>query len=605
MSKVINRKIAMSALALTLTGAQLMSSVGTVFAESRKVTDDNGNVTMGDGQSSITINGNYSQTLIGKSFNVYKLFFAENSKFHESINYTLNPTYTKALKEIVGEKLGKNDPTEYEIIDYIQSLNHNVVIGADTNQNVEGSYSDYRVFIEKLRDIMTRDGLAPDTVTVTSVANNNSFTIKGLDSGYYLIDEVTASAGTHQANSLCMVETANDKNVQINIKSDYPSVIKKILEDDGTYGWNDIADFEIGQTVPYKYTTRMPNANGYDTYYMAFHDVMDESLGFNKDSVKVKVSDGTKDYYLTADEFKVVENEDGETFKIEVEDMKAIIDREFDQINDLKENIYGQDITVEYNATLLDSAAKRTGRAGFENKVRLEFSNDADSDSKGDNGKGPTGYTPWDSVVCFTYQLDGIKVNNYNLELQGAKFRLYSDKDCTEEVYVKETDDGYIVINRDSVGGSDHVGGTAPAEAVEMVSNDKGIFNIYGLDGGTYYLKETEAPAGYRRILDPIVLTVTPTFTDDRQNYVEGESATDKTLASLDATAYIKQFLSGLFTDSTQDLETDVASGTVNLTVVNKVGSKLPKTGSIMTVVSLASGTALCMFAKKKKKDEE
>ena len=53
---------------------------------------------------------------------------------------------------------------------------------------------------------------------------------------------------------------------------------KKIQEDDykemiGNDGWNDIADYEIGQTVPYKYESRVPNINGYDTYYYAWHDV--------------------------------------------------------------------------------------------------------------------------------------------------------------------------------------------------------------------------------------------------------------------------------------------------------------------------------------------
>ena len=59
-----------------------------------------------------------------------------------------------------------------------------------------------------------------------------------------------------------------------------------------------------------------------------------------------------------------------------------------------------------------------------------------------------------------------------------------------------------------------------------MVSDANGNFVIYGLDGGTYYLKETEAPTGYRKLLDPIVLNVKPTFTDDRNNYVKGDGAT-------------------------------------------------------------------------------
>lgn len=47
-------------------------------------------------------------------------------------------------------------------------------------------------------------------------------------------------------------------------------------------------------------------------------------------------------------------------------------------------------------------------------------------------------YTPWDTVVCFTYRLNPIKTNDHDKVLDGAKFRLYSDADCKNEVYVKE-----------------------------------------------------------------------------------------------------------------------------------------------------------------------
>ena len=43
----------------------------------------------------------------------------------------------------------------------------------------------------------------------------------------------------------------------------------------------------------------------------------------------------------------------------------------------------GQTVTLTYNATLNDKAAENTGRPGFENDVRLEFSNDADSEGEG------------------------------------------------------------------------------------------------------------------------------------------------------------------------------------------------------------------------------
>ena len=80
---------------------------------------------------------------------------------------------------------------------------------------------------------------------------NSVVTVKGIAGpslvnkvGFYLIDEVTNVINTHGASSLTMVNTASPK-VVMQIKSDYPSVEKKVYEDDNSIGWNDMGDFEI------------------------------------------------------------------------------------------------------------------------------------------------------------------------------------------------------------------------------------------------------------------------------------------------------------------------------------------------------------------------
>lgn len=59
------------------------------------------------------------------------------------------------------------------------------------------------------------------------------------------------------------------------------------------------------------------------------------------------------------------------------------------------------------------------------------------------------------TVVCFTYKINGLKTNNYDKELAGAKFRLYSDAECQNEIFVKakdgSEDNGYIVINSENL----------------------------------------------------------------------------------------------------------------------------------------------------------
>lgn len=605
-NKNIFKLVAMSSMALSgILSGVVPTTITPVYAMEGSVSETVGTpkgvATLGSGVGAITITPQENQSLKGKSFRVYKLFDAENADDEESIYYTFNDTYKKALQTVVGKKIGKQTDkvTEYDVIDYIQSLNKNVVEGAQANQNQEGRYSAFRYFVEKLRDEIVKEGIKGTLVKVSEVQDTGSVKLTGLDYGYYVTDEVTTVSGTHSAASLIMVNTANP-NATVQIKSDYPNLVKKIDEDDNNVGWNDVADYEIGQTVPYKYETSVPNINGYHTYYFAFHDVMDKALTFDKGSVSVTIKNDKKTYKLSPNEYSVLENEDGETFKIVVNDLKAIVDREFDELNALGENEYGQKITVKYNAQLNDQAALDTGRPGYENKVRLEYSNNPDSDGTGDHG-----YTPWDTVVAFTYKINGLKINNHNKLLKDAKFRLYSDEACTKEVYVKEYNGAYNVINRDALGGTDHEGGARPEDAVEMVSDKKGEFKIYGLDQGTYYLKETDSPAGYRELLDPIRIVIKPTFTTDRDTYVEGEGATNKILQKLEATAYVKEFQQGAYHESTTDLKTDVDEGAVNITVVNKVGTKLPITGSSLTLICLGAGVVTVLGASKKMKKEE
>lgn len=601
----------LTALSMTLSPvatcvAQLVAPVYAAEATQTYATPD-GVANFGKGNASITITPNAGQSLVGKKFQVYKLFDAENAVDQESINYTWNDAYKTALQTVVGKKINKSASavSEYDVIDYIQTLNTNKVEGAQADQKLEGRYGNYRHFVEALRDELVKEGLSPNTVNVTAVnAVDGSVKFSGLGYGYYLTDEVTAVQDTHSAASLILTNTANP-NAQVNIKSDYPTLIKKINEDDNNVGWNDIGDYEIGQTVPYYHDTYVPDMNGYQTYKMIFHDKMDNALTFNKDSVSITISSNKKSYTLKSNEFKVVENSGEDTFYAEIPDLKAIVDKQFSEgMNNNNENTYGQSVRLNYNATLNDNASTRTGRAGFENAVRLEYSNNPDSD-----GNGSTGTTPWDTVVCFTYKINGLKVNNHNKLLKNAKFRLYSDENCTNEVYVKESPNGYVVMNRDSLGGTDHTGGARPSSAVEMASDAKGVFTILGLDQGTYYLKETDSPAGYRELQDPIVLSIKPTFTDERNNYNAGEGATDKTLKTLEATAHVKEFLNGAYKESDTNLKTDVTDGSANITVVNYVGSKLPVTGSNLTMICLGAGTitvvgALALDKKRKNKKD-
>ena len=554
--KNIIKKIAIaSTLQLSLGGCILNALNTYPICAYENLNTVNGIVGYNNGQAKIRILPNGNQSLVSKQFAVYKLFQAQIS--NTSINYFYNEEYKDVIEDVVSNRLNKDSISEYEVIDYIQSL--------------EDHSSSLRELIEEIRDQLVSQGYSSDTFTVTNTLEDGSIEIQGLQPGYYMIDEITSVQDTHSAASLILLDTADD-SCDIQIKSDYPSIIKKIEEDDLNIGWNDIGDYEIGQSIPYKYETYIPDIKAYNTYKMIFHDIMDEALTFDSDSVQIQISDSEKTYTVPSNQYSLVENTDNESFIVQISDIKSIIDQQFS-------NGYGQKVLFTYNAYLNEKAKDRSGRAGFENKVALEFSNNPDTD-----GTNDTGMTPWDSVVCFTYQINAVKTNEENQSLQGAKFRLYRDENGTQEIKLKKVENVYVVMNEDYL---------SNAESDEMISDENGLFNISGLDQGTYYLKETQAPDGYRKIQDSIKIVITPEFTTDRNSYYENQGASDQVLETLSANCEIKQFLNGLLNSGSKALQTDVQTGSIQLKIVNQTGSKLPVTGSSMTLILLAGGSLL------------
>ena len=189
-------------------------------------------------------------------------------------------------------------------------------------------------------------------------------------------------------------------------------------------------------------------------YYFAFHDKMEDSLDFEKDSVKVYV-DGTQ----ITDGFTL--SNTAHAFDLVFADLKTVAGV-----------TAGSKITVEFTAKLNDTAV--LGKQGNVNEAQLEYSNNPYSEQKGT--------TNWDNVIVFTYQ---VVVNKYANEVKdgnlktGAAFKL--------EKLVGQT---WTLVKE--------------FQADESTST----FTFKGLDDGQYKLTETVTPSGYNTI-DPIEFTVT------------------------------------------------------------------------------------------------
>lgn len=372
----------------------------------------------------ISINGGTE----GSEYAAFKLLNATNDATDTTkFAYTLNEKYQTVLQEVTGET------EERDIVAYISKLNAEEV----------RSFAD--AVYAKIKD------MNPEYTTGTDA-------FAGVEQGYYLIAE-TKTGDAQDTYSLVMLDTAGNENITVTTKEDKPELAKKVKDKNDSTGevsdWQDAADYDIGDAVPFQLTgTIEAKYADYGNYYYAFHDTMSDGLTFDAGSVKVTV-DGTE---ITEGYEVVTENlTDGCTFEVRFADLKKIASVKA-----------GSEITVAYHAVLNEDAV--IGSAGNSNKAKLEYSNNPYGDG--------TGETPEDKVTVFTYELKANKVDKDGEALAGAGFTLYK--------FDKETND-YVPVREEITGVT--------------------TFSFAGQDAGQYKLVETTVPAGYNKA-DDVIFTV-------------------------------------------------------------------------------------------------
>ncbi|MDB6208765.1 isopeptide-forming domain-containing fimbrial protein [Streptococcus oralis] len=367
---------------------------------------------------------------------------------------------------------------------------------------------------------------------------SGSSSIEVSEAGYYLIKDkdnsLTGKDG--KAYTAYILKVIKDETVKP--KADVPSVIKKVKDTNDTTGettdWQDSADYDFGDKVPFQLTATLPKTNfdKYQTYYLEFSDTLSKGLEFNADSLTVKVGESV----LTAGQYKITTEKDTATgatkLSVVITDVKAL------------GGTAGGKVTVDYTATLTTDAV--IGAKGNPNEVELIYSNNPN-----ENGTGKpkdTGKTPKDTVIVFTYKTVVNKVDQNNQPLTGAEFTLFKKmKDGTEK-------------------------------AVSVVKNDAGTqFTFKGLDDGEYVLKETVTPAGYNTI-KPITFKVVATHDVES----DAPKLTD---------------LNGEKVSGNINFSKNVDEGSLTTQVENKKGSILPSTGSIGTTVLYVAGSVLVVAA--------
>lgn len=303
----------------------------------------------------------------------------------------------------------------------------------------------------------------------TEVANGETVKFENLSLGYYLIE---SSTGT-----LCALDTTH-KDISIDEKNNIPSVEKKVKKADGTWGDNNTAS--IGDKVEFKTTiTVQPGARRY-----VLHDKMDEGLTFDINSVQVKLkkNDGTTENAVEDSAFEVksseLENPNPCTFHVEFTQAFC---------NTLKAN---DQIIVTYSATLNEKAV--IAGEGNKNETWLKY--------------GDSSTTTHSTTTTKTFELPVFKYtmkNSTEKALEGAIFTLSKKTDGTDPINLVKTSEENVKEETYRLAKTGESG-----TVTSVTTTDSGKFKIQGLDAGTYYLTETQQPAGYNKLSAPITVVI-------------------------------------------------------------------------------------------------
>lgn len=404
---------------------------------------------------------------------------------------------------------------------YSTTIDSNTVSAADFFSVNSAGYIEWKDakkdagadFAKLAKDFAVKKSIACDE---TKTATDATVTFTNLTLGYYLVD---TSLG-----SLCSLNTTAP-SVTIKEKNSDTTIEKKIVIT-GTTGDEkvDSNSAGIGDTVNFSITITVKD--GAPRNYV-LHDKL-SGLTFNPDSLKVQIGtttlDPNTDYTLETNPT------DGDSFDVNFTNGKL-------QTNDV--------VVVTYSATVAANAT--IAGAGNKNTAKLVY-----------NGKDSTK----EETTTYVWKLNVHKytLNSTNKEvaLSGAKFVLYRMDGGTKK-YAKLTNNKIDSWVTDKGG------------ATTLETSGEGDILIEGLNVGTYYLEETEAPAGYNKLTKPIEVKITATPD------VTGVSETVE---------YKNQ------NDSTYTPATDAT-----VKVLNEAGTQLPSTGGIGTTLFYVIGGGLMAVA--------
>ena len=507
-------------------------------------------------KGTLTVNN----TVAGKTLDLYQIFTA--TKNGDNVAYTLNSAYEGFFKNntrIPGSESLTGEALSEKAYEYVKTQ-----VGTDGKSGTG--------FAKEILGWILENATTVATTHTTATTTAGSTVISGLEYGYYVVyplgaTDTSAAPGEQDYTSVAsLVSVTGDTS--INMKSNYPTVVKKVNDKTAD-------DVNIGDTVTYTLTSKVPDMTGYTSYVFNFKDTLSAGLTF-KEITSVTVGDTTITKVEAGQEANdtYTLTQAGQNITITMNNFLAS-----------NANKAGQEIKVTYTATLNKDAV--TGFDPNTNKATVEYSNKPGTDDKGESEPSKVDVHTFNFTI-FKYYLKG----ETKTGLANAEFELYKANEAGDaadtNAKINIVDEGKGVYRQATADEAKATGFTS----AKIVSDADGKVLVKGLDAGTYYLREIKAPEGYNKLLSDIKVVIKADY----------DVKTGKlTSYSVDYTYNGKTTNGAAITNKTDSPE---------VAVENKTGAQLPSTGSKGALMVTLAGivlfgvlTASKAFGKKKAKN--